>query len=259
MKIFKLIQEPNQTTTDAAIETMVADLKGRPELANELYWTACGYEEQPNKSEQAKQMYERIIQEYPTTPEANEAVLDIRRLEIWDTLDSGEANSADALLDKFIADFKDDSRLHEAVYRTGEKHYDLAFHLENQGVDEQSKEYYKRALSVWDKIITKMPFSDIYTPQAYYAVANCFACLGDYNDAINYHKKVIADFPDFKNSYISMFMLADCYNKQASSGEMPQDKAKEQMCNIYQELLVRFPDCKLAGQVHRQLQDMCEQ
>ena len=106
MKIFKLISEPNQAATDAAIETMITDLKGRPELAGELYWIACGYEEHPDKLLQAKQMYERIVKDCPGTDEAGRAALDVRRRIFGDVLDSGDVNSAYTLLDNFIADFK---------------------------------------------------------------------------------------------------------------------------------------------------------
>ncbi len=256
--VISLIVSEKYDLAKEALNKLIADFSDNQRLPGTLYWIAERYQRQ-DRFEEANRLYKQISAIYPSNSYAQKAQFDIMVTSIHILLDANEVNEAEALTDKCIADFKNDSRLHEAIYRTGEKHYDLASHLETQGIEEQSKEYYKRALSVWDKIITKMPSSDIYTPQAYYAVADCYYRLGDYNDAINYHKKVIEDFPDFKNSYISMFMLADCYDKQASSGKMSQDTAREQMCNIYQELLARFPDCKLAGQVHRRLQDMCEQ
>ncbi|MFH1369826.1 MAG: tetratricopeptide repeat protein [Planctomycetota bacterium] len=125
--------------------------------------------------------------------------------------------------------------------------------FEKEGLDEQAKDYYRKALTVWEKIATQLPFSDVYTPQAYYAVANCYSDLGDYNSAINYHKKVIADYPDFMNRYMAMFMLADCYNKQAAAGQIPQEEAKEQIIGIYQELLDQYPDCQVANIARTQL------
>ncbi len=73
MKIFKLMQEPNQSNTDAAIEAMIADLIDRPEISTELLWIAWGYEEQPGKDAQANKLYKRIITEYPESDEVKDA------------------------------------------------------------------------------------------------------------------------------------------------------------------------------------------
>jgi len=75
MKIYKLMKEPNQAATDAAIEAMVKDFNDRPELSVELYWIAFGYEEYPDKMPQAEKIYERIIKECPGTEEADKAQL----------------------------------------------------------------------------------------------------------------------------------------------------------------------------------------
>ncbi|MGD0551035.1 MAG: tetratricopeptide repeat protein [Sedimentisphaerales bacterium] len=250
--VMALIVSEKYDQAKDALNKLITDFSSNPRLPGTLYWIAERYQRQ-NRFEEANRLYKQISANYPSNPYAQKAQFDIRVTSIHILLDANEVNKAEALTDKCIADFKDDSRLHEAIYRIGEKHYDLAFRLENQGIDEQSKEYYKRALSVWDKIITKMPSSDIYTPQAYYAVADCYYRLGDYNDAINYHKKVIADFPNFENRYMAMFMLADCYNKQASSGQIPNENAKELTINIYQELVNQYPDCQVANIARTQL------
>jgi TolA-binding protein len=256
--VMALIVSEKYDQAKDVLNKLVADFSGNPRLPATLYWITERYRRQ-NRFEEADRIYQQIVDNYPDNPYAERAQLDVKTTDIQILLMADDVNRATLLINKFIADFKDDSRLHEAIYQIGEKYFDSAFNYQKEGFDEQAKEYYRKALAIWEKIATQLPFSAVYTPQAYYAVANCFSYLGDYNSAINYHKKVIADYPDFKNRYMAMFMLADCYDKQASSGEMPQDKAMEQMCNIYREILVRFPDCKLAGQVHRQLQDMCEQ
>jgi tetratricopeptide (TPR) repeat protein len=203
----------------------------------------------------AKQYYQ-IVTQNTNSPDA---AIELAILNIGALVNAGDVNAAETLVNKFISDFRNNPRLTESVYRIGEKYYDRAFALEKEGQNEQAKEYYRRVLSVWEKIITQLPSSAVYTPQqAYYAMADCFYRIGNYNAAINHYKKVIVDYPGFKNNYISMFMLADCYDKLASSGEIPKTEAKEKMCDVYQELLIRFPDCKLAGQVHRQLQNKCE-
>jgi TolA-binding protein len=108
-------------------------------------------------------------------------------------------------------------------------------------------------MSIWNKIITKVSPSDFYTPQSYYAVANCYSNLEDYNTAITYYKKIIADFPNFEKRYLAMFMLVECYNKQASSGQIQNDEAKELTINIYQELIKQYPDCQVANAVRAQI------
>ena len=198
MKIFKLIKEPNQAATDAAIETMVAEFKGRPEVAGELRWVAWGYEEQPDKGPQAKQIYKRIIREYPGAVEANEAVLDIRRLDIWNTLDSGEANSADALLDEFIADFNQHPYAGAAMGRIAMNCYMAAMELNSKGKPEQAKQHFERAIRVWKRVIEELPVSSFSAPDAWFFSGVCYSRLGLSDDAVRCYKEVSEKWPEYR-------------------------------------------------------------
>jgi len=258
MKIFKLIKEADQNEIDTAIGQMVSEFSGRPELVDELLWIACGYEEQPDKAAQAKQMYERIMKEYPDTVESKHIALHNRRMDIHILLEAGDVNRADILIDELLADFAADSELPNALYLIGRHYYTKAIAFNDyEEHKKETKLFLQEAVRVWERL-AQLPTSE-FTAVSYYATADCYYRLGDYTMAINYHKKVISDFPDYKNTYMSMFMVADCYDKLASSGRVSQDEAGEQIRSIYQELLARYPDCKLPDSARIRLQRWVKQ
>jgi outer membrane protein assembly factor BamD (BamD/ComL family) len=258
MKIFKLMKEADQNEIDAAIGQMVSEFSGRPELVDELLWIACGYEEQPNKAAQAKQMYERIIKEYPETVESKHIALHNRRMDIHILIEAGDVNGADILIDELLANFTADSELPNALYLIGRHYYTKAIALiGDEGHKKETDLFLQEAVRVWERL-TQLPASE-FTAAGCYATADCYYRLGDYNMAINYHKKIMSDFPDYKNTCISMFMVADCYDKLASAGRVSQDEAGEQISGIYKELLARYPDCKLPYSARIRLQRWVKQ
>jgi tetratricopeptide (TPR) repeat protein len=243
MKIFKLMQEPNQAETDAAIEAMVTDLKGRPDLAGELLWVAWGYEEHPDKMPQAKQMYERIIREYPDNTESTNAVLDIRRLDIWGILMAGDINNSYAMIDKFIADFNTHPHLPAVMLQLGKEYYARAHRYEQEDRYEQAKEYFKKAVAVWDKIITQLP-SSAYTPEACYLVAYCaFENTGDYEKAIECCQRVVINWPDYKYACDIQFLLGNYHERLAHSGLIPEPEANIIIEQAYEAVVEKYPNC----------------
>jgi TolA-binding protein len=228
-----------------ALNKLIADFSNHPRLPGTLYWIAERYQRQ-NRFEEANRLYKQISANYPDNSYAQKAQFDIRTTDIHILIEANEVNQADSAIDKFIMDFKNHPRLHDKIYYFGEIYCNRADDYKNQELNEQEKENFRKAVSVWDKIITKTPPSEIYTPQAYYAVASCYSNLGDYNTAISYHKKVIADYPNFEKRYMAMFMLVDCYNKQASCGQISQQDTKEQIISIYREIIDQYPECNIA-------------
>jgi tetratricopeptide (TPR) repeat protein len=237
MKIFKLLSEPNQTATDAAIETMVADLKGRPELAGELYWIACGYEEHPDKMPQAEKIYERITKDYPETDEADRASLDLQRRIICDLFDAGDANTATALLDKFIANFGQNpyagtclGRAVMGFYVTGAK-----FRAKNQ--PEKAKQYCEIAADIWQKLPKDTLQKGIETAYLYFYVAINYHELDRWADAIDNYQKVLGDYPDFKYACGINAAIGGCYESLRDKEGVPKEQVNPLIEEAYKAAL----------------------
>ena len=270
MKIFKLLKDGDQNQIDTAIETMVTDLKGRPEIAGELRWIAWGYEEQPDKGSQAKQMYKRIIREYPGTVEANEAVIDIPRLDIYTMLDSGDTNSADALLDKFIADFGQNRYARNCLRGFATKYYKTAMAFKEQNQSQncgigasgqalrpdsgQAKKYFAKSEGLWQQVIDNNSATNL--GEAYFCAATCRQELGRWDDAIAYYQKVVDDYPDF--AYVGGAQCAIGWSFEAlrNSGKIPKEQANPIIEQAYTAVLTKYPDCYVANYAAFQLAGM---
>jgi tetratricopeptide (TPR) repeat protein len=254
MNIFKLLGSTDQNGIETAIDKMVAELNGRPEIAGELYWIACNYDEQPDKGPQAKQMYERIIREYPTTSEANKAVLDIRRLAIWDTLNSGDATMAQALMDKFIADFNQHPYAGDCLGRTADKNYLLALESNKQEQKQQAKDYFARAESVWNRIISaNLP---INLGKVYYFAAVCRQKHGDWDGAITYCQKVVNEYPDFEYVCGAQAAIGWCYEALRDSNEIPKKIANPLIEEAYKSVLTNYTGCYISHYAALRLAEM---
>ena len=249
MKIFKLMQEPNQAATDAAIENMVADLKGRPELASELYWVACGYEEHPDKLQQAKQMYERIVKDCPGTDEADRATLDIRRRILCDVLDSGDVNSAYTLLDKFIADFKQNLYAGDCLGRVVIGCYKKAVELKEQKQAEKAMQYHEVSANIWERMQQdSLPIASDLVYLYFYAAVN-YHEMGRWDDAINNYQKVLDNWPDFEHACGINAAIGWCYEKLRDSGNLPKEAVNSILEETYKSILTRYPDCYATKEV----------
>jgi tetratricopeptide (TPR) repeat protein len=255
MNIFKLMKEPNQAATDAAIETMAIDLKGRPELAGELYWIACGYEEHPNKMPQAEKIYERIVKDCPGTDEADRASLDLQRRIICDLFDTGDANTATALLDKFIANFSQNPYSGTCLGRAVIGFYFAGAKFRDNNQSEKSKQYYQIAADIWQKLPKDTLQKGMETTYLYFYIAINYHELGRWADAIANYQKVLDDQPDFEYACGIQAAIGGCYEKLRDEESVPKEQVNPLIEETYKTALANSSVCystpeiayKLAG------------
>jgi tetratricopeptide (TPR) repeat protein len=262
MKIFNLLKGADsfdsaqdwQNAVDTAIEEMIEDLNERPEVAGELYWIACGYEEQ-EKSSLAKEIYGRIIAEFPDTAEADNAVLDNRRLDIWESIKAGNQNEANILTDEFIADFNHHPYSGECLSRVSLKCFQSASYLKKQQQFESAKDYYSIAQDLWLRIIQELPCN---LAESYYAVAACCQQRGDWDGAVEYYQKVVDEFPDYKYAGGSQCAVGWCFEVLRDSNQIPKEIVNPMIENAFVSVLTNYPDCYVADYAAYQLADMCD-
>ena len=255
MKIFKLMQEPNQAATDAAIETMATDLKDRPELAGELYWIACGYEEHPDKMPQAEQIYARIVKDCLGTDEADRAALDIQRRTICDLFDADDANTATTLLDKFVADFGQNPYSGTCLSRAVRGFYVAGAEFRDKNRPEKAKQYCEIAANIWQKLPKDTLQKGADSTYLYFYVAINYHELGRWADAIDNYQKVLDDYPDFEHSCGINAAIGVCYESLRDKEGVPKEQVNPLIEEAYKAVLANSSGCystpdvayKLAG------------
>lgn len=146
----------------------------------------------------------------------------------------GNYAAADKTVDILIADFSDQPELPTAIFILGEQYYNKAFLKERQGDSEQGKEYYRKTLCVWERIITELPPSAM-TAQAYYSMAGCYESLGEYEKAIEYCETVANTWPNF-NAWRVQFMIARCYEDLEKSGRIGATHAAAEIRQVCEKL-----------------------
>jgi tetratricopeptide (TPR) repeat protein len=269
MKIFNLMKEADpfdsfdaaqdksaqggQNAVDAAIEEMVVDLSGRPEVAGELYWIACGYEEKDN-GPQAKRTYERIVQDYPDTTEADRAVLDVRRRVITDLINAGDANGAEVLMDEFVADFNGHPYAGACLGRVAIGYYKKGYELKfEERQYEKAREHFEKAGDVYHQIIMNNLEKGKDAGYLYYYAAATYQQLGQWEKAIENFQKVVDDYPNFEYVCGAQAGVGWCYEAMVKEGRIPKEQANPIIEQAYTKVLTNYPDCYVANYVAYQL------
>ncbi|MBN1391281.1 MAG: tetratricopeptide repeat protein [Sedimentisphaerales bacterium] len=200
-KTLMLIKSGDFDGSEEALDKLVADFNGHSDLQDALYAIARTYGA-TDRFENERDVYEMIIQKYPDSPSVSKAeALIASRSNVLSLITSGDYDEAEVALDKTIADFNDQPSLPKSVFIIGEEHYNKALKLLNDpnsnSSEDEAKEHLRRAIAVWDRLITKLPSSE-YTPQTYYYVAVCYRRLGEYKKAVEYCQKIVDDWPDYE-------------------------------------------------------------
>ena len=260
MKIFNLMKETDQNAIDNAIEEMVVDLQGRPEVAGELYWLACGFEEQPDREARSKEIYQRIVSDYPDTPEANSAVLDIRRRVITDLINAGDINGSETLMDEFITDFKENPYAGFCLSKVAIGYYKKGLGFKEKRKFKEAKEYFDRAEDVYQKIIMnnlerEKDAGSLY----YYYAARTYQELWQWEKAIANFQKVVDKYPDFEYACGAQAAVGWCYEFMIKAGKITKEQAEPLIEQAYNKVLTNYTDCYLADYAAYQLAQMKEE
>jgi len=262
MKIFNLMKENDQNAIDAAIEEMVADLQGRPETAGELYWIACGYEEKDdeanNKGAEAMRTYERIVQDFPESKEADKAVLDIQKRIITDSIIAGDINGAEVLMDEFAVAFKDHPYAGTCLGRVAFGEYKRGYKLKEEGQRDEAKQHYAEEVKIFERIKTnnlKVEADDVYL---YFYSAISYHELARWEDALDIYYKILDDWPRFKHNCNIKSAIGWCYRKLRDSGKIPKEQADSLIEDAYTAVLADSYECYAKREAAYQLAQMSE-
>jgi len=243
------IDSGNLIEAQAGIAQLLADYSGQEYISSAIYTIPPHYRNL-GEYDKARELYQCIIDRWPDSDSAVRAKVDMAVLDISSLIGSGRDDEVLLAVDKLLVDFNDNPGLAWAIFTVGEQYYDKAIQLENEGLDIEAKKRITKTIAVLERIIQKLPVSDI-TPQAYCVVAHCyFYHLGECEKAIKFCKKIVDTWPNYKNTWYIQLMIAQCYEKLEKAGRIPTAEATTQIRQSCEKLLANYPDSKAVKTAH---------
>jgi tetratricopeptide (TPR) repeat protein len=162
---------------------------------------------------------------------------------------SAEGNdvAVKATLDELAAAYSSHTDLPQAIFQIGEEYYSKALNAKGEPnlPEAGPEEYYRKALTIWEIIVTELPKSAI-TPEAYYFSARCYRRLGEYEKAIGCYKKIVDSWPDYQYAGQAQFLIGKCYETLIKSGSLPESEANLKIEQAYKAVIEKYPDCTSA-------------
>jgi len=239
-----LIESQKFDEAQEAFDKLVADFSEHPDLEDTLYWIARCYG-WSNRYEEERYVYQLIIENNPDSAYASKAKVGTSKAGVTSLIAAGSYSQADETTNKLIADFNDHPDLPSAIFAIGTGYYEQAIKYKGDGRNVEAKEYFRKAMAAWDRIITEFPTSAKYTPQAYYYTACCNRDeFGEYEKAIEYYKIMLEDWPDadYRRSSRAWLFIAFCYEKLGESGGISASANAERICHACRNVLENYPN-----------------
>ena len=191
----------DDSSAEAGVEKLIADFSWSEHIARAIHDTAWEYRKLANYS-RANELDQYVIDRWPEDVQAMWAKMDMAKTDIA----LGNYATADKTVDILIADFGDQPELATAIFMLGEQYYKKAFSKERQDNSEQGKEYYRKAIGLWKRIIIELSNCSIIA-DAYFYSGVCYEQLGEHAKAQEYFKQVITRWPDYKYARDAEFMI----------------------------------------------------
>ena len=247
--------EPSdKVAAQAAIGKLTTGFSTNPRLPELLYHTAKAYG-WSGQYEEAKKLYQRIIQQYPNSLYAGKAQLDTAMMDFWPSIKSGNDSQVQAAIDKLTADFAGHPDLPDAMSRTAEQYYMKASQLQHEGLTDKSKDCFQKAATIWETVINEHP-SFIEIPKVCCWAGDCYRKLGKYEKSIVCYQKVADDYPGYGMAWNALFLVGRNYENLKKSGAISKSEADSKTRAAYKQLLERYPDCKAAKIARRRLKSL---
>lgn len=241
-----LIESGNEVQTEAEINKLTADFSGQPALPGILYDVAEKYE-WSFKFGKARSLYQRVIQQYPDSPQVDNARLGVAKTDILLLISSGEDAAALTAINKLIVDFSEHPGLAIGVSWIGEQYQIKAARLETEGSAGagQVRDCTSKAIAIWKKVINQLQ-DPIAVPEACHYVGDCYRKLGKYLKSAEYYQKVVDDYPGYRIAWHCLFMVGRNYEDLKKAGTVSESEADAKIKVAYEQVIEKYPDCKAA-------------
>lgn len=239
----------NTKAAEAAIEKLLADYSGNMDIAAAVCNIAQYYYNRLGNYEKAEQFYQYIIDNWPEDTYAMWARMGLGQVSA--ALDSNNV-AGEVAMESIIADLNDHPDLPTALFVAGNEDYKKALRMQNEGLDAEAKEYFTKAIAVWEKIMQEFPKSNA-TPRACYFSAQCYRRLAEYEKAIERCKKMVDNWPDDEYAGSAQFLIGVCFEGLRDSGTLPQSEANAKIEQAYKLVVEKYPHSSSVEDACREL------
>ena len=224
--ILALVKGGDFDTAGTELDKLLQDFSGNLGLPPVLYDIAKEYEVQV-KYEKASEIHQKIVQQYPDSPDAGQSRFDFPRTKILSLIELGNDIAADTEFDKFVQEFSADSRLPKAIYDIARKY-------------EWLKEY-EKAKTLYMQITDGEPGSSAAS-DAQLGISRINTLLpieaGDYNTAGEELEKLAEGFVNDEALPDALWDIAKAY----------QQEMEYQRCRaVLQQIIEQWPESSYAA------------
>jgi TolA-binding protein len=205
--IQSLVSTQQFSQPEDAIGKFVADFAENPDLPEALFWISEGFQ-RIDRFEEAKQNFQRIIDNYPASPWAGNAKFWVSRVTVFSLIISQDYEGAKSALDKFMADYAGDTDYPETLYWIAERYERLG--------------RFDEANLIYTQLSQKFPINP-WTDKAKLGIsrANVMALIVSekYDPAKDALNKLIADFSSNPRLPGTLYWIAERYQRQSKFDE----------------------------------------
>jgi len=240
----------NNAAAEAAADKLIADfnnneLETSEDLSETLYQIAKAYEA-VESYEQARALYGWIIAHRGESSYAEIALFDVEALNIFSLSEAVEEAELGARVDSLIAAFAGHEGLRAALYRIGVHYHLKANKLRDSGSADEAAACFGKAAVVFEKVVNEFPaFFD--GGEACVSAGACRYATGQYQESMQWCRKVLADHPDCRYAGYALFILGRSHEKLKGTDAIGSAEADAESKLAYEQLLARYPDCRWAA------------
>ena len=244
--VMSLIILQNHDSAKAAVDKMIADFSGNPDLPESLFGIAERYR-WLNRFEDEKYVYQQIIIQHIDDQSVHKAAVLIARSNVMSLIVSENHDKAMELLDKMVVDFSGNPDLPQAVFAIGEMWYEEGMKKEGHKSNTNVMDYFEKAKAAFDIALGKFPESG-FVSDAQYFRSVCHQQLGDSNSAVQGYEALLNRWPDYKYAWSVHYGLGTCYQKLKESGAVAELLADIRTEQAFKSLIENYPDHGLNDQ-----------
>jgi tetratricopeptide (TPR) repeat protein len=231
------VAQGDDTAGEAAVETFLTNFNDNPLIARAV-WDTGQYYRDLKKYEKANRLYKHVVEHWPKAEHALWAQADL----IKSYLALGDDSSAEAAVEKLIADFSWSTYIARAIHDTAWEYRKLA--------------NYGRANELDQYVIDRWP-KDVQAMWAKMDMAKTDIALGNYATADKTVDILIANFSDQPELSTAIFMLGEQYYNKAFSCQNQSQTAEakshfQKAIAIWERIAteVSEPHSTIAGQAY---------
>ncbi len=234
MNIYSLIIYEQMDEAKTEVNKMIEDFKGNSNLPDTLYWIGRRYGWAENYNE-AKNIFQGIMQNYPYDSYANKAKLDYAKAEVMSYIIAKDYNEAGLAYRKLVVDFNNHPDLTAAIYWLG------------RGYEWWDR--YDEANSIYEQLMRDYPNSS-YADKARldYARANILSLIAvkKYDDANTAIDRLACDFNSSPDLSEAILTLAERYHLNGLDPNCKPEISSE-LYLTSESLLERYVQGKITG------------